>query len=971
MSSHGRPRTGTGSTGRNIDAARIVRHRAFAPLLLGGLMLLFFNKMALSNLILARGDTFLYFYPYWQAAADALRDGRLPLWNPDIFMGAPFIANSQVGFFYPLNWPVWLLLRTPYAVSASILIHLAIAGGGAYWAGRRTLGLDRTAALVAAALFALGGYLTAQVEHVNQLQGLAWLPWFFVALWPLVAPEKASPSWRVAVSVTLSVGVLFALQLLAGHTQTVFISGVAVVLWLAVYIIQGRPREGAGPPRRWLSLIAVPAAAVGLAAMLAAVQLLPTLELAGHSSRQGGLSLNEVLSFSWHPLHLTRALLPGYGRPLFTEYVAFLPLTGLALAVVGAWAWRRRPEVRPWLALVAFGLLLALGRFTPVYYLLGRLPGFDLFRAPSRWLALAALGAALLAGYGWQRLRIHVEGRELHEDTDARRELVRPLVAAGVGLVLLVVWGYAAGWLAMIVPAGAEAPYERPTTMALLGWAIEFALAALLFSVILNGAAARARQATLELLILGAAVLWLGSRGLPYNQLTTPEAYFDLRPPQARLMALGTCAIPEGALSDGAIPGGAVPGPCATPPDRFLSLSEIFFDPGDAAEIESIYADQLNKEAIYDYVVAVKHKEVLSPNLSMVTGAPAVDGFDGGILPLRAYSQLMGLILPEGSATTDGRLREYLTAVPDARWLSLFNGRYLITDKTGDVWREGVFFDRQHPVTLGSKPVALVGLTAFEATELWLITEGTPPPLELTTVEGDTQQLSAELLAAPDLYRLPFAQPATAATITLQPCAGSTADCGASALTLVDTRDNAFQPLTAAPYRLIHSGDVKIYENLDAQPRAFIVYDWGLAGSIDEAIAMMGNPEFDLRVSAVITGQRPVAEPPSDGIGVAEITLYSPESIRLRVESDREGLLVLTDANYPGWEALIDDRPAAVEQVDGLFRGVFVPAGEHVVEFFYRPRSLSLGAAVTAVGVVLVLLIAASIYVRSRRAANS
>ncbi len=75
-------------------------------LALPALVLLFFNKMAFSNLILARGDTFLYFYPYWQAASNALRNGRIPLWNPNLFMGAPLLANSQMGFFYPLNWPV-------------------------------------------------------------------------------------------------------------------------------------------------------------------------------------------------------------------------------------------------------------------------------------------------------------------------------------------------------------------------------------------------------------------------------------------------------------------------------------------------------------------------------------------------------------------------------------------------------------------------------------------------------------------------------------------------------------------------------------------------------------------------------------------------------------------------------------------------------------------------------------------------
>jgi hypothetical protein len=117
---------------------------------------LFFNKLVFSKLILARGDVFLYFDPYWQAAADALREGRLPLWNPNIFMGAPLAANSQVGIFYPLNWPLWLLLPTPYAVSATIVIHLFIASVGTYLAGRRCLSLSMAGSLLAAVLFALG-----------------------------------------------------------------------------------------------------------------------------------------------------------------------------------------------------------------------------------------------------------------------------------------------------------------------------------------------------------------------------------------------------------------------------------------------------------------------------------------------------------------------------------------------------------------------------------------------------------------------------------------------------------------------------------------------------------------------------------------------------------------------------------------------------------------------------------------------
>ena len=63
-----------------------------------GLIFLFFNKMAFSNLILARGDTFLYFYPYWHAAAEALREVRVPFWNPAIFMGAPCWPTARPVF---------------------------------------------------------------------------------------------------------------------------------------------------------------------------------------------------------------------------------------------------------------------------------------------------------------------------------------------------------------------------------------------------------------------------------------------------------------------------------------------------------------------------------------------------------------------------------------------------------------------------------------------------------------------------------------------------------------------------------------------------------------------------------------------------------------------------------------------------------------------------------------------------------
>lgn len=901
-----------------------IPHFAFRFWALPGLLLLFFNKMAFSNLILARGDTFLYFYPYWEAASAALRNGRVPLWNPNLFMGAPLLANSQVGFFYPLNWPLWLLFSVLVAVKASILLHLLLAGVGAYLAGRRALGLERDGALVTAVLFALSGYLTAQVEHVNQLQGLAWLPWYLPLLASLrgVAPQE----WRVILRAALGFAGLFALQLLAGHTQTAFISGVAILLWLVVERLEIRDwRLGV---QSLISNLPSLLLGVGLAVLVTAVQLLPTLELTGLSSRQGGLPVNEVLSFSLNPLLLGRALLPAVGQSLFSEYVAFLPLTALLLAAWGGGQWRQGRGVLPAIALVVVGLLLALGVFNPLNWLLARLPGFDLFRVPARWLVLYTLGMALLAGVGWQWVsgkRLAVSGNGLWF-TSLGFYAFLPILG-------LLAWAVLAQFFAGFVPAGPEAPYEAPNWQTVALWGGELLVVGvwLWLRVGIGGWRLRGLQvlASKFLLLAGAtAVLFIGSRTHPYNNLTAPEAYFDLRPPIARLLANGE--RPTG--------------------DRFLSLSNIFFDPGDQGEIAAIYGDQLDAAALYDYTIAVKQKEIIAPNLPLAYGLAAVDGFDGGILPLRAYSELVTLLLPEGVTTTDGRLRENVTAVPDPRWLDLFNVRYLITDKTGDQWREGVFFDLQHPVALATGESVAVGyVPAFGATAVYVLADAAPQVMVSTAAGGE--RLMAQMVGEgePALYRAGWEGTAVPQQVTL-----SAGEHGVqvAALTLVNEENGSFMSVTPGNYRLIHSGDVKIYENLDVLPRAFLLGQWQWQPDGAASVAALGGEGFDPRRTAVLQGTG--EDGGSDGeVGTTRIISYEPERVVVRTESAAAALLLLTDANYPGWQVVIDGQPAELHTANALFRAIFVPAGVHEITFTFQPTSFAVGRLLSLLGLVL------------------
>ncbi|HRQ41678.1 MAG TPA: YfhO family protein [Chloroflexota bacterium] len=966
-------------------ASRIANHRLpitdyRLPLILFLLLLLlFFHKMAFSNLILARGDTFLYFYPYWQAAADALRDGRIPLWNSSLFMGSPFVANSQVGFFYPLNWPVWWLLETPYAVSASILLHLAIAGTGAYLAGRWLLALDGWAAWVTAVLFALGGYITAQVEHINQLQGLAWLPWYLAVIgW---CARSSRTKWQTIGWATVAFAFLFAMQLLAGHTQTVFISGLTILLWVtAEFTSQFLLRNtefGLRFTLHWQRLKRpVPLALMMgglLALLLTAVQLLPTLELAQHSSRQGGLPPNDVLSFSLHPLLLTRALLPAYGQSLFSEYMAIEPLTAVLLAFIGAWQWRRQPGVLAALVLAAVGLLLAFGVFNPGYWLLARLPGFNLFRVPARWLAVYTLGVALLAGVGfqaalyryWQRTRPWAELQEQAREQLAHLE--QPIRVAIYSIIGLMAWNVLAGFFVFFIPTGAEAPYEAARPWTVLLWLAELLLANWILTGERVGVDRYGRyKLTIKrsrprspywLLPLMLASLFLASRTHPYNNLTTPEAYFDLRPPIARLHSA------QSPISNLPI--------SQSPPDRFLSLSNIFFDVGDQAEIDTIYADQLPEAARYDYTVAIKHKEVIGPNLPLAFGLASVDGFDGGILPLATYSQLMRLILPEGVETVDGRLREYLTAVPDPQWLDLFNARYLITDKTGDVWRQAgfmqqsVFFDLQHTLELpAGNAFDIAYVPNFPTSALVMLVEGEPGLVEMQMGDGEIWTLEPFPVESGMVWvgwPPPYDRPRdyrvmTPESITLRAANG---DWRILAATLINQEDGTFMPLTLGNYRLIHSGDVKIYENLDVLPRAFLVDEWQWQPDVPASITAMEEAGFDPRVTAVLVGPPPsfVVGDSSPSTGdespTTNVSQYEPGQVVVETNSDAERLLLLTEAHYPGWRATVNGEPATIYQADGYFQGVFVPAGEHEVQFEFAPDSVGHGRNLSIIALII------------------
>lgn len=169
------------------------------------------------------------------------------------------------------------------------------------------------------------------------------------------------------------------------------------------------------------------------------------------------------------------------------------------------------------------------------------------------------------------------------------------------------------------------------------------------------------------------------------------------------------------------------------------------------------------------------------------------------------------------------------------------------------------------------------------------------------------------------------------------------------------------QPQPAQRWEAIdQDGSVLLYRNRDVWPRAFLVYQAVSVGSAEESLARLHDPDFDFRRQVILESAPPdwaePAQPPATPAPVA-ITAYTPDRVQMQVDTPVTGLLVFTDTYLRGWQAWIDDRPAAIWVANHAFRAVVVPGGSHTVTFAYRPRSFVFGViASSAAGLTLLLL---------------
>ncbi len=262
-------------------------------LLVVGAVVFYFPLLVLGR-VLVDYDALVYFAPQRMYLADSLARGVVPLWNPYLFMGVPFVANPQSAVLYP---PSWLFLMGPVEVmySVQLALHAFLAALWMYLFARLSLRASPLAALVGALSYAFAGQTVQEGGHLNQISAAAWLP--AVLLGYDQAVQRSSLRWAALGGVALG------LQILAGHPQISYMTVVALVLFVLIRGSSLNPRELG---RAALTGIVL----AGLGFLLSAAQVLPMLELKQLSIRAAGVPWDEAIGISLSPPTLLRVLLP-------------------------------------------------------------------------------------------------------------------------------------------------------------------------------------------------------------------------------------------------------------------------------------------------------------------------------------------------------------------------------------------------------------------------------------------------------------------------------------------------------------------------------------------------------------------------------------------------------------------------------------------------------------------------------------
>lgn len=351
--------------------------------------------------------------------------GQLPLWNPLIYAGVPFVGNPQSTLFYP-PFLLFFVMPVHFAITLLFAAHLIWAGWGMFVFARMR-GISFTAALFAALVFMLNWKITGHIFAGHLTQTVAWsfMPWLLICIDYFVHHRSLRAVWLLALCI--------ALIFFTGHMQLFYyhiMIGSAYLLFLSVQDF----KVGA------VGIVIGYGICVGVAVALMAISLLPVLEVSDYFHRAGGTDYQFATSFSLQMSDLIGMIMPYFKvipspgsnleNKFFWETAVYFGIAPLLMMLVA----NRRSErghVIFFILVAIFALLFSLGSNGPLYRLMYyAVPGVAYFRVPARMFLYCGFVVALFAGFALQNIL------DSHQDSRLR-PLARITLLGATALAIL------------------------------------------------------------------------------------------------------------------------------------------------------------------------------------------------------------------------------------------------------------------------------------------------------------------------------------------------------------------------------------------------------------------------------------------------------------------------------------------------------------------------------------------------------
>jgi hypothetical protein len=145
-----------------------------------------------------------------------------------------------------------------------------------------------------------------------------------------------------------------------------------------------------------------------------------------------------------------------------------------------------------------------------------------------------------------------------------------------------------------------------------------------------------------------------------------------------------------------------------------------------------------------------------------------------------------------------------------------------------------------------------------------------------------------------------------------------------------------------------------IYRRPEALRLARLVSQAEIIPDTQRAIARVHEPDFEAATTAILA-KEPACDLAETAVsGTATIDTMQNGTWHIRTTSEAPALLVLSETDYPGWQVTVDGLAAENLTAYTAVRAVCVPAGEHSVEWTFKPRVYGLGGMVSLLSLILV-----------------